>query len=106
LEPLPDFMQVIAFLDRIHAYVPGWEIPKLSHDSCAKDYGFITDYFCEIMHEMRCVELLSAVRSRFDLIDTANTGQGISGRDQRAVMKTVSRLRRLRCRYQRGDIAN
>lgn len=99
-------MQVIAFLDRIYAYVPGWEIPKLSHDSYVKDYGFITDYFCEIMHEMRRVELLSAVRSRFDLIDTANTGQGISGRDQRAVMKTVSGLRRLRCWYQRGDIAN
>jgi predicted ATP-dependent Lon-type protease len=47
-EPLPDFLQVIAFLDRIHAYLPGWELPKLSPDSYAKDYGFITDYFCEI----------------------------------------------------------
>jgi ATP-dependent Lon protease len=104
LEPLPDFMQVIAFLDRIHAYVPGWEIPKLSPDSYAKDYGFITDYFCEIMHEMRRVELLSAVRSRFDLIDTANTGQGISGRDQRAVMKTVSGL--LKILYPDGNVGD
>jgi ATP-dependent Lon protease len=104
LEPLPDFMQVIAFLDRIHAYVPGWEIPKLSPDSYAKDYGFITDYFCEIMHEMRRVELLSAMRSRFDLIDTANTGQGISGRDQRAVMKTVSGL--LKILYPDGNVGD
>jgi ATP-dependent Lon protease len=104
LEPLPDFMQVIAFLDRIHAYVPGWEIPKLSPDSYAKDYGFITDYFCEIMHEMRRMELLSAVRSRFDLIDIANTGQGISGRDQRAVMKTVSGL--LKILYPDGNVGD
>lgn len=104
LEPLPDFMQVIAFLDRIHAYIPGWEIPKLSPESYAKDYGFITDYFCEIMHELRRVELLSAVRSRFDLIDTAGTGQGISGRDQRAVMKTASGL--LKILYPDGNVAD
>ena len=104
LEPLPDFMQVIAFLDRIHAYIPGWEIPKLSPDSYAKDYGFITDYFCEIMHELRRVELLSTVRSRFDLIDTAGTGQGISGRDQRAVMKTASGL--LKILYPDGNVGD
>lgn len=104
LEPLPDFMQVIAFLDRIHAYIPGWEIPKLSPESYAKDYGFITDYFCEIMHELRRVELLSTVRSRFDLIDTAGTGQGISGRDQRAVMKTASGL--LKILYPDGNVTD
>lgn len=42
-EPLPDFMQVIAFLDWLHGYLPGWEIPKLGPDSYAKDYGFITE---------------------------------------------------------------
>lgn len=68
-EPLPDFMQVIAFLDRIHGYLPGWEIPKLSPSSYAKDYGFITDYFCEIMHEFRRYDLLSEVRPRFELVD-------------------------------------
>jgi ATP-dependent Lon protease len=52
-EPLPGFLQVIAFLDRIHAYLPGWELPKLTPHSYAKDYGFIADYFCEIMHELR-----------------------------------------------------
>lgn len=101
-EPLPDFMQVIAFLDRLHSYLPGWEIPKLTPASYSKDYGFVTDYFCEIMHELRRVELLSAVRSRFDLVDTANTGQGVSGRDQRAIMKTVSGL--LKILYPDGNI--
>ena len=94
-ESLPDFMQVIAFLDRIHAYLPGWEIPKLTPNSYSKDYGFITDYFCEIMHELRRIDILGAVRPRFELIDLTNTSQGISGRDQRAIMKTTSGLLKL-----------
>lgn len=94
-EPLPDFMQVIAFLDRIHAYLPGWEIPKLAPDSYSKDYGFITDYFCEIMHELRRIDLLGPVRQRFELIDLAKGAYGISGRDQRSIMKTTSGLLKL-----------
>lgn len=91
-EPLPDFMQVIAFLDRIHAYMPGWELPKIAPDSFSEDYGFITDYYCEILHELRRTDLLGALRPRFELIDTAKTVQGVSGRDQRAIMKTASGL--------------
>lgn len=94
-EPLPDYLQVTAFLDRIHAYLPGWEIPKLTPNSYSKDYGFITDYFCEIMHELRRVDLLGTVRSRFELVDHSGRNQGISGRDQRAVMKTTSGLLKL-----------
>lgn len=94
-EPLPDFMQVIAFLDRIHAYLPGWEIPKLAPDSYSQDYGFITDYFCEIMHELRRIDLLAPIRSRFRLANLAKTSHGLSGRDQRAVMKTTSGLLKL-----------
>lgn len=94
-EPLPEFLQVIAFLDRLHAYLPGWEIPKLSPHSYSVDYGFITDYFCEIMHELRKVDLLSGIRARFDIVDTAQTAQGVSGRDQRAILKTVSGLLKL-----------
>ncbi len=103
-EPFPDFMQVIAFLDRIHAYLPGWEIPKLKPDSYSKDYGFITDYFCEIMHELRRVDILGSVRARFELIDIARTSQGISGRDQRAIMKTTSGL--LKLFYPDGQITD
>jgi ATP-dependent Lon protease len=94
-EPLPDFMQVIAFLDRIHGYLPGWEIPKLAPNSYSKDYGFITDYFCEIMHELRRIDLLGAIRSRFEVVDHARRTHGVSGRDQRAVMKTTSGLLKL-----------
>jgi len=101
-EALPHFMQVIAFLDRVHAYLPGWEIPKLSPGSYSKDYGFITDYFCEIMHEMRRIDLLSGVRNRFEIIECAKTSLGISGRDQRAIMKTTSALMKLL--YPHGQI--
>lgn len=103
-EPLPDFMQVIAFLDRIHAYLPGWEIPKLTPNSYSKDYGFITDYFCEIMHEIRRLDLIGPMRSRFELVDLAHTSQGISGRDQRAIMKTTSAL--LKILYPDGKITD
>lgn len=103
-EPLPDFMQVIAFLDRIHAYLPGWEIPKLTPSSYSKDFGFITDYFCEIMHEIRKLDLIGQMRSRFELIDLARTAQGISGRDQRAIMKTTSAL--LKLLYPDGKITD
>jgi ATP-dependent Lon protease len=96
-EPLPDFLQVIAFLDRIHAYLPGWEIPKLSPQSYSRDYGFITDYFCEIMHELRRIDLIGAMRSRFELMDFGKTSQGISGRDQRAVIKNASGLLKILC---------
>jgi ATP-dependent Lon protease len=103
-EPLPDFLQVIAFLDRIHAYLPGWELPKLNPDSYAKDYGFITDYFCEILHELRRLDVLSGMRDRFEIIDTEHTTQGISGRDQRAILKSTSGL--LKLLYPDGNITD
>ena len=103
-EPLPDFLQVIAFLDRVHGYLPGWEIPKLTPNSYSKDYGFITDYFCEIMHELRRIDLLGAVRARFELVDHAKRAQGLSGRDQRAVMKTTSAL--LKLLFPDGQVAD
>lgn len=101
-EPLPDFMQVIAFLDRIHGYLPGWEIPKLTPQSYARDYGFITDYFCEIMHELRRIDVLSSLRKRFELVDQAKTPSGLSGRDQRAVMKVASGL--IKLLYPHGQV--
>lgn len=103
-EPLPDYLQVIAFLDRIHAYLPGWEIPKLTPRSYSADYGFITDYFCEILHELRRVDHFGGLRNRFKLVDNAQTTQGVSGRDQRAVMKTASAL--LKLLYPDGKIAD
>lgn len=94
-EPLPAFLQVEAFIDRLHAYVPGWEIPKIGPDSVSQDYGFITDYFCEILHELRRADALGGLRPRFRLVETSSTGSGVTGRDIRAVEKVLSGLVKL-----------
>jgi ATP-dependent Lon protease len=102
-EPLPSFMQVEALIDRLHYYLPGWEIPKIGPESASQDYGFITDYLCEIMHELRRLDLLGQVKSRFELFDAAGSSQGITSRDLRAVSKTLSGL--LKLLYPHGEIS-
>lgn len=96
-EPLPSFLQVEALIDRLHYYLPGWEVPKIGPTSASKDYGFITDYFCEIMHELRKVDVLGRVKGRFDLFDASGLSQGLTSRDVRAVHKTLSGLLKLMC---------
>lgn len=103
-EPLPSFLQVEAFIDRLHCYLPGWDIPKLGPESASKDYGFITDYFCEIMHELRRVEILGPLKNRFELFDTTKTSQGVTTRDQRGVFKTLSGL--LKIFYPHGEVSD
>lgn len=52
-EELPAALIDAAFLDRIHGYIPGWEIPKISHSSLARGTGFVIDYFGEVLRELR-----------------------------------------------------
>ena len=101
-EPLPDFLQVEAFIDRLHGYLPGWEIPKIHPGSLAQDYGFITDYFCEIMHELRRKDVLGALKGRYQLMDTSTAKAGITGRDVRGVEKVLSGL--LKLMYPHGEV--
>jgi ATP-dependent Lon protease len=103
-EPLPSFLQVEAFIDRIHCYLPGWEIPKLGPESTSNDYGFIIDYFCEIIHELRRTDIIGPIKHRFELVDTAKTSQGITTRDQRGIEKTLSGL--LKLLYPHGEITD
>jgi ATP-dependent Lon protease len=84
-EPLPDFLQVEAFIDRFHGYLPGWEIPKIHPGSLAQDYGFITDYFRELMHELRRKDLPGSLKGRYQLMDSSTAKAGITGRDVRGV---------------------
>ncbi len=79
-EPLPSFIQVEALIDRLHYYLPGWEIPKIGPESASQDYGFITDYLCEIMHELRRVDVIARaqVKNRFELFDASGSSQGIT----------------------------
>ena len=84
-EPFPEAMAYdTAFLDRMHCYVPGWEIPKYRPDFFTDDYGFITDYLSEFMREMRRESFGDAFDKYFRL------GSNLNQRDTIAVRKMVS----------------
>lgn len=78
-----------AFLDRIHCYLPGWEVPKFRPDHFTDDYGFITDYFAEFIRELRKTQESDALDKYFNL------GKNLNQRDTIAVRKTVSGLVKL-----------
>ena len=103
-EPLPSYLQVEAFIDRLHYYLSGWEVPKIGPGSASQDYGFITDYLCEIMHELRRIDVLGGVTSRFDLFDASGSTQGLTSRDVRGVHKTLSGL--LKLMYPHGQVTD
>jgi ATP-dependent Lon protease len=89
-EPFPDAMaNDTAFFDRMHCYIPGWEIPKYHPEYFTNDYGFITDYFSEIMRELRKISYADAYDKYFKL------GNNLNQRDVIAVKKTVSGLVKL-----------
>lgn len=89
-EPFPEAMAYdTAFLDRMHCYVPGWEIPKYRPNFFTNDYGFITDYLSEFMREMRKEPWgdVSDLYFRF--------GSNLNQRDTIAVRKMVSGFAKL-----------
>ena len=89
-DPFPPEMGMdTAFLDRMHAYVPGWEIPKYRPDFFTDDYGFITDYLSEFMRELRKDSCADLMDKYFRL------GNNLNQRDTIAVRKTVSGLIKL-----------
>ncbi|MCB5955570.1 protease Lon-related BREX system protein BrxL [Enterococcus sp. CWB-B31] len=89
-EPFPEVMGMdTAFLDRMHCYIPGWEIPKYRPDFFTNDYGLITDYFSEVMRELRKVSFADAIDKYFKL------GTQLNQRDTIAVKKMVSGLMKL-----------
>jgi ATP-dependent Lon protease len=83
-EALPATFQNSAFLDRIHCYLPGWEISKLRNDMFTADYGFIVDYLAEIMKELRKEDHTGDFRTFFELSDS------ITSRDRDGIVKTFS----------------
>lgn len=82
--PLPLEMQSSAFIERLHCYIPGWELPKLKANSFTTHYGFIVDYLSEMFRELRKEDHKKAIDKYFKL------GQKMSTRDSKAVRKTVS----------------
>jgi len=88
LAVLPADLQDPAFLDRIHAYLPGWEIPKIRPENYATGYGFLTDYLAEIFAELRRLNFQTHVNYWVDF-------GAMTGRNQDAVKKTVAGLLKL-----------
>lgn len=89
-EPFPEPMaNDTAFLDRMHCYIPGWEIPKYRPEYFTNDYGFITDYFSEFIRELRKISYADAYDKYFKL------GSNLNQRDVIAVKRTVSGLVKL-----------
>lgn len=66
-EPFPEAMIDSAFFDRMHCYIPGWEIPKMRPEYFTDNYGFISDYLAEFMREMRKVPETDAFDKYFKL---------------------------------------
>jgi ATP-dependent Lon protease len=89
--PFPDVMIDSAFFDRFHAYVPGWEIPKMRPEFFTDQYGLIVDYLAEWAREMRKRSFADAIDKYFKL------GNNLNQRDTIAVRRTVSGLLKLIC---------
>lgn len=89
-EPFPEqFNHDSAFFDRIHAYLPGWETPKLRVGLFTRGYGLISDCFSEFCHAMRIYDFTDAFGGYFKLNDNHNT------RDETAVSRTFSGMAKL-----------
>lgn len=83
-DPFPEEMGTdTAFLDRIHCYLPGWEVPKFRPEHFTNDYGFITDYLAEFMRELRKEQYGDKLDTYFRL------GKNLNQRDTIAVRKMV-----------------
>jgi len=88
--PFPEAMaNDTAFFDRMHYYLPGWEIPKMRPEFFTDKYGFIVDYLAEFFREMRKRSFSDAIDKYFKL------GNNLNQRDVIAVRKTVSGLIKL-----------
>jgi ATP-dependent Lon protease len=85
-EALPKDYYDTAFLDRIHAYLPGWEVQKLRNEMFTEDYGFIVDYLAEVLKELRKEDRTHEYTNYFDLSDSITT------RDKTSIAKTFAGL--------------
>jgi len=89
LAPFPEAMIDSAFFDRFHAYIPGWEIPKMRPEYFTNQYGLIVDFLAEWVREMRKRNFGDAISKYFKL------GRDLNQRDTIAVKHTVSGLLKL-----------
>ncbi len=88
--PLPkEIRDDTAFMDRIHSYVPGWDYPKIHPDMMTEHFGLVSDFLSECWRQLRSENRIHLINDRVFF------GDALSGRDRRAVNKTVNGLRKL-----------
>lgn len=88
-EPLPDKYIDSAFLDRIHAYNPGWEVAPIRHELFTNGYGFVVDYISEILKHLRTEDFTGTYKKHFEITSEVST------RDQTGFEKTFSGLMKI-----------
>lgn len=99
--PLPEEMRDdTAWMDRIHCYLPGWDVPKMNKSLMTDHFGLVSDFFSECMTQLRSQSRVSAMQNKVHL------GGALSGRDTNAVNKTVSGLLKLMYPNPESSISN
>ena len=88
-DQLPDKYHDSAFLDRLHFYIPGWEVDIIRGEMFTADFGFIVDYFAEVLRSQRDFDLSQ------DYVPTFSLSEDISTRDRDAIHKTFSGLMKI-----------
>ena len=85
--PMPDVIRDdMAFIDRLHFYLPGWEVPKMRNEHFTDHYGFVVDYLAEALRDLRKHNFTEIIDHHFSL------GAHLNARDRKAVRRTVSGL--------------
>ena len=101
LEPMPPEMRHdTAFMDRIHAYLPGWDVPKLDRSFFTDHFGLVNDFLSDCWSQLRSENRLSAIQGR------VHFGGALSGRDTTAVHRTVDGLLKLLYPDRKAEIPN
>ena len=88
-DPLPEKFHDSAFLDRIHSYIPGWEVDVIRGEMFSSGYGFVVDYLAEILRSLRSHDYSDRYKGQFTLSDD------ISTRDRDGINKTFSGLMKI-----------
>lgn len=85
--PMPDVIRDdMAFIDRLHCYLPGWEMPTMRNEYFTDNYGFVIDYLAEALKDLRKLNYTELCDTYFSL------GAHLNTRDRKAVRRTVSGL--------------
>ncbi len=88
--PMPAIIREdMAFIDRLHFYLPGWEVPKMRNEHFTDHYGFVVDYLAEALRDLRKMNFTEVLDHYFSL------GAHLNARDRKAVRRTVSGLTKI-----------